>query len=408
MSWQYIKNSILTLTVILLLQGNIFAQNKSSLQKKYSTILKDIKGIENLIKKTETQKKQSLYQLQSLNAKISSRETLIENINQQIKVIDKSIDKNKGIIQSMQKDIEKLKKDYAQMVYHSYKNIGATSLLSFLLSSDSFNQAIHRLNYLRSYARFRKKQAKLIKETINGIEEKVVKLETTKAEKQRLLAEERNQRAVLIDEKEEKDTLVKKLNTDSSNLKKKAAQKNKAAKELNNQIQKIIKREIKATQAKAKQQAKENAAEAKATASKEIKLSKDFVSNKGKLPWPVSGHIVERFGTHRHPTIPSIKVNNNGIDIRTKANEAVKAIFEGVVVNSFYLPTTHNTLIIKHGEYFTVYSNLASINVAVGDKISTKQKIGVAYTDSNKRAEAHLEVWKSTTKLNPEDWIMKR
>ncbi len=139
---------------------------------------------------------------------------------------------------------------------------------------------------------------------------------------------------------------------------------------------------------------------------KETALSKDFVSNKGKLPWPVSkGHIVERFGKQKHPTQPKLVINNNGIDIRTENGEGVLSIFTGVVVNSFFLPTTQNTLIIKHGEYFTVYSNLKSITVNLGDQVKTGSKIGVAYTSKDQVAKVHLEVWKSTTKLNPEIWI---
>ena len=171
-----------------------------------------------------------------------------------------------------------------------------------------------------------------------------------------------------------------------------------------------IKEEILAAEAKAKKQATNKTAEGTAYAEKEIKLSKDFVNNKGKLPWPVNaGHVVEKFGTHPHPTLPKVMINNNGIDIRTETNQDVLAVFEGVVVNSFYLPTTQNTIIIKHGEYFTVYSNLKSISVNLGDKISTKQKIGSAYTTTeDKVTKVHLEIWKSTTKLNPQEWILPK
>lgn len=403
--FQYIFFVFLMLFVF---QNKMYAQkDKVSLQKKYNTILTDIKGIENLIEQNESQKKKSINQLQSLNAKINSRENLIGNISAQIAAIDKNINKNKQITQSMENDIEALKKDYAQMIYHSYKNLNTSSTLSFLLASESFNQAIRRLNYLRSYAKYRKNQAAVIKETIAGIKVKVERLEEEKAEKEKLLEEEELQKNTLVTEKIEKNTLVSKLKGDSKSLKSQVKEKNNAAEDLNNQIQKIIQEEIRAAEAKAKREAAKNTAAGDAYVKKELNLSKDFVSNKGKLPWPVEkGHIIEKFGTHAHPTLSKVTVDNNGIDIRTEANQAVRSIFEGEVVNTFYLPTNQNTIIIKHGEYFTVYSRLKSISVDIGDKVSTNQKLGVAYTSATEKiTTVHLEIWKSINKLNPQDWI---
>lgn len=399
---------VLLLCTTFLWSGSSFAQkDKGSLQKKYNTILSDIKNIESLIEETESQKNKSINQLQSLTAKIDSRETLITNISDQIIVLDENIVKKKEITKSMELDIEALKADYAKMIYHSYKNLNTTSLISFLLSSETFNQAIRRLNYLKSYARYRQTQATTIRETIKGIKSKVEKLQAEKAEKERLLLEEEHQKTVLVTEKQQKDNLVTKLKGDSENLKDQIKLKNNAALALNNQIQKIIQEEILAAEAKAKKEAAKNTAAGDAYASKEISLSKDFVNNKGKLPWPViTGHIVEKFGTHPHPTLTKVIVNNNGIDIRTDASQNVLTVFEGVVVNSFYLPTTQNTIIIKHGEYFTVYSNLKTISVNLGDKVSTNQKIGVAYTSAEEKVTTvHLEIWKSTTKLDPQLWI---
>ncbi|MGB0884854.1 MAG: murein hydrolase activator EnvC family protein [Chitinophagales bacterium] len=403
-------NNIILLFATFLLLPNLFASpkdnDKVSLQKKYKNILSDIKGIENLIEETESKKNQNLNQLQSLNAKIGSRLTLIGNINEQIGVLEENIQQKKIITKSMEKDIEALKDDYAKMIYHSYKNLNTTSLISFLLSSETFNQAIRRMNYLKSYAKYRQNQALLIRETISGIKSKVEKLEAEKAEKERLLLEEEHQKEVLETEKLQKDNLVTRLKGDSKKLKSQIKQKNKSAIALNNQIQKIIQEEILAAEAKAKKQAEKGTAAGDAYVSKEIKLSKDFVNNKGKLPWPIlKGHIVEKFGTHPHPSLPKVTINNNGVDIRSNEKD-VKSVFEGIIVNSFYLPTTQNTLIIKHGEYFSVYSNLESISVNLGDKVKTGQKIGEAYTSAEDNiTKVHLEIWKSTSKLNPESWI---
>lgn len=401
------KLQILFFTLFIVMSNNaLFSQAKANLQKKYNSILKDIKGIESLIEETENKKIQSLSQLNSLSAKINSRKTLIGNISEQIIVLDKSINNKKTQVNSLNSDIDKLKDDYAKMVYYSYKNLNTTSTISFLLSAETFNQALRRLNYLKYYAKGRQIQAEHLKETIAGIEVKVQKLEYEKELKQKLLNEEEQQRKILVTEKLQKDNLVVKLQNDSQKLKDQIAKKNQSALVLNNQIQKMIKEEILAAETKAKKHKEKNSAEAAEFEKKEIKLSSDFASNKGKLPWPVStGHIIERFGKHPHPTLSNVTISNNGIDIRTENGQYALAIFDGVVVNSFYLPTTQNSIIVKHGEYFTVYSNLKTVIVNLGDQVKIGQKLGLAYTATDNTSKVHLEVWKSTTKLNPEVWI---
>jgi septal ring factor EnvC (AmiA/AmiB activator) len=403
------KNIWFVFVLIILIPATSFAQkDKGTLQKKYNNILKDIESIEDLIEETEDKKTKSLNQLQSLSAKIDSRETLIVNISEQILDLGETIEENKAVCKSMNKDIDALKEDYAKMVYHSYKNLNTTSTITFLLSSESFNQAMRRLNYLKSYAKNRQNSALQIKETIQSIESKVVKLEFKKAKKEELLLEEEHQKRILITEKIQKNNLITKLKVNSSSLQKQVSKKNNSALALNNQIQKIIQEEILLAEAKAKKRAETNSVAAEEFVKKETKLSKDFVNNKGKLPWPVNiGHIVEHFGKHPHPTLPKVTVSNNGINIRTETGESAKTIFSGVVVNSFYLPTTQNSLIIKHGEFFTVYSNLKTISVNLGDQLKTGDKIGAAYTDEDNVTKMHLEVWKSITKLNPEEWIKK-
>ncbi len=139
----------------------------------------------------------------------------------------------------------------------------------------------------------------------------------------------------------------------------------------------------------------------------EKQLSKDFINNLGKLPWPVTkGFIVSKFGKHEHESLKNVYTNNNGIDIKTEAGTDVRAVFSGTVVNSFYLPATQNSVIVKHGEYFSVYSNLKSVSVKAGEKIATKQSIGLAYTQDD-LTKVHLEIWKGMEKTNPELWLSK-
>ncbi len=377
---------------------------KSKLQNQYNKIQNEIKTIEALIAKTKKNKENSLDQLENISAKIRNRERLIENINFQIKYLDKSILDKSNAIQTLEKDIKNLKLQYAEMIKNTYANSFASNNWYFIFSSENFNQAFQRIAYLRKYSQARKNQAELISRTINDLNHKIAVLEEEKEEQQSFLLEEEQQQTALEEEKNKKNQLIAQLQNEESDLKRKVAEKNKAAKALNAEIQKIIEEEIRLAREKA---SKSESSGGLALTPEEKKLSTDFINNKGKLPWPVlKGYISEQFGKHQHPSLKSVYINNNGVDITTEAEAEVRSIFSGTVVSSFFLPTTQNSLIIKHGEYYTVYSNLKSINVNDGEAVSTKQKIGVVYTDKG-LSKIHLEIWKGTLKTNPELWLSR-
>ncbi|MCD8528404.1 MAG: peptidoglycan DD-metalloendopeptidase family protein [Chitinophagales bacterium] len=415
LTYKPLKFFILFLLIVGLSIAWSQSNKKDELQKKYNKIQDEIKKIENMISSTKKERSASIEQLNVINSKINTRLNLIGNINDQIKYLDASILEKQQVINSLKKDIEKLKADYAQMIQNTYYNKYKTNPIAFIFNAGNFNQAFQRFAYIRSYANTRKNQSKLILKTIDDLNLKLSKLEEDKKAKQGYLNEEQSQRLSLENERSQKNELISKLQKDEESLKKQATQKNKDAQALNNQIQKIIEAEIAAAKAKA---AKEAAAKGTKTTTsattgmsltpEEKALSKDFVNNMGKLPWPVSkGFIVERFGQHPHPTLDKVMVNNNGVDIKTEKEASVRALFNGTVVNSFYLPASQNSVIIKHGEYFTVYSNLKSVSVKAGESVSTKQIIGTVYTDENGIAKIHIEVWKGTEKTNPEYWLAK-
>ncbi len=395
------------------LAAPVFGQSnkKQELQNQYKKLQEDIKNIEVLITSTQTEKSNSLIQLKSINSKIDTRQRLINNIYSQLKVIDENILSKQAVITSLELDIARLKEDYANMVLSAYKNkFNSTSALSFLFASESFNQAIQRFTYMRSYGKTRENQAELIEQTIADLNDKISKLEEEKAEKEAFLAEEKMQRKALEEEKLAKNQLIAKLQDDEDKLKQQVDEKNKAAQALNNQIQKIIEEEIKLAKEKAAKAAAakgEKVAEGLALTPEEKQLSKDFIYNMGKLPWQVSkGFIISKFGKHEHESVKNVFTNNNGVDIKTEENSAVRAVFNGTVVNSFFLPYTQNSVIVKHGEYYSVYSNLKTVEVLPGQKLDTKQIIGVAYTD-NDLTKVHLEIWKGMEKTNPELWLAK-
>ncbi|MGB1247364.1 MAG: murein hydrolase activator EnvC family protein [Chitinophagales bacterium] len=412
------KNAIAYSLVVVFMTMSlfVFAQNdkKASLQKEYNALLEEIADIENLLKEATSQREQSLAQLQALEAKINSRQELMDNINNQVIVVNQNISTQQAEIQKMENDIAVLKEEYAEMIYNSYKGMYLKNQISFIFSAENFNQAMNRFNYLRSYAAYRESQAELIQQTIVDLQEKIIALEAEKVELDELLKEEEAQKEILLAEKAEKDILLTQLKEDEDNLKQQVQEKNQAALALNNEIQNIIEEEIRLAKEKAEAEnpsttttnntSSENAF---ALTPEEQALSTSFINNMGKLPWPVvTGHIIERFGEHPHPTLIGVKINNNGLNIQTEEDAAVRVIFEGKVINAFYLPATQNTVLVKHGEYYTVYSNLKTVNVKAGDLVSTKQNIGTTYTSEKDGVSiVHLEIWKGTTKSNPEPWL---
>ena len=270
-----------------------------------------------------------------------------------------------------------------------------------------FNQAFRRLNFVRRYGTFRESQAKYIEATLTDLSKKIKELQEDKKEKEAILAEELNQKKILDKEKKTKNILVSDLKKKQKGLKDDIKKKQREADKLNAQITEIIQREIAAA-------ANKNTTNKSSTAFKNTpeykNLSNKFTENKGKLPWPVEkGFISKRFGKYNHPDLDKVVLENNGIDIRTEHGASVRAIYKGKVISIISNPTYKNAVIINHGEYFTVYTNLDHIMVHTNQEVKTKQKIGFAYTNSETNiTEVHLEVWKGNIKLNPAYWLFKK
>ena len=382
---------------------------KAQLKKEQERIQREIEEIESLISATRERREESLHVLQSIEAKIAQRRSLIDNMRRQIEELERSIGEKASTIEALESDLERLKQEYAQAIYHSYKRLDGRQQLSFIFSAGSFNEAWQRFRYLRSYAEFRRDQARLIRTTIGDIERTIETLEAERAEKQALYGQEVQQARTLENEKAEKNDLISRLQEDEETLREQVERKNAAARELNAEIERIIAEEIRRAREEAEREAADAGRDAPTLAltPEEVQLSRDFVSNKGRLPWPVErGHVVGRFGRHEHPTLRGVYIDNNGTDIKTEPDAPVRAIFGGQVVNTFYLPTTQNSIIIKHGEYYSVYSNLITASVTTGDVIDTKEPIGTAYTEETEGfTSVHLEIWKGTRKLDPETWL---
>ena len=396
----------------------------------------EINTINGLLHETKSSKKISMNQVFILNKKISAREELIATINAEIRLINKEVNENQAQVNTLKNTLEKLKKDYAAMIYFDYRNKDEYSKLMFLFAADNFNQAYQRFKYSQQIAEYRRKKANSIIETQNEITQKINELNKRKEDKKQLLTSEEQEKSDLAKEKTEQEDNLVQLQQKEKELKTNLEEKKEEIGKLNAAIKKLIQEEIKRQQeenhkkalasAKRKEErekrlkesknVKKSVAENKAIEAAELaetreaeQLSEDFSSNKGKLPWPVAkGVITIGFGEQEHPTIKGFMINNNGVEIATSKGSSARAVFAGVVTGVTTVPGIGKIIIIRHGEYLSVYSNLSEVSVKEGDKIALKQTIGsISFDEEDNRTAMNFQIWKGQRILNPEEWLYK-
>lgn len=383
------------------------AQSKKELQDRKRKLQEEIEYSNKLLQQTEQTKKASLNQLLQLNKKISSREALIQAMEEEIEMINDSIQFQEEQLDSLEASLKLLKDEYAEMIRSAYKNRSAYDRLMFIFSADNFNQAFKRLKYFQQYAQYRRAQADNILETQNYIDAQLRMLEAIRRSKKGLLQAKLNERNTLAQEKNQKESVVSQLKGKEKQLKKELNEKQAAARKVEAAIERIIAEEIRKAREAAKKAGKNSDGFPMTPEARE--LSNSFTANKGKLPWPVGeGVITEKFGEHPHPTLKGVKVQNNGIDISTKKNNLGRAVFEGEVRKIIIIPGEGKAVLIRHGEYFTLYSYFKDVYVSADDKVTTKEELGVLIeSDDGANSEMHFEIWKGREKLNPEQWIFK-
>jgi len=398
--------------ILWLLPAIALAQSsKKELELKKQKLQKEIDFTNNQLKIVSKNKNATKEQLQALQKKIKLREQLIGTINGEISSLGGQIENTNKEIVSLEEKMKRLKAAYADMVRYAYKNRNIYQRLMFVFAADDFNQAYKRISWLQQYSKHRIMQANEIAGTEQQLTGKKQELEQKKNQKTNLKISEQNNKATLEKEKTEQDEVMKKLTVREQKLKKDLAEKQAAKQKLDRAIENLIRKEIEAAKKKAVAAGKKNVTNANVfTSTPETqKLSSGFSNNKGILPWPVEqGAITETFGSHPHKELKGIMINNNGIDIQSSKGSSARSIFDGTVSGVISIPGSNKAVIIRHGEYLTVYSNLTDVSVKTGDKVSTKQRIGsIGNDDDNQRAEIHLEIWKNTTKLNPQQWLKR-
>lgn len=402
----------------LLFAGAGYAQRtKASLEKEIKSLQKEIETANKLLKETSKNKEVTLNQVTLLDKKIQNRQKLINACNEQIKLLDQSINQGESNIKKLNGELGKLRGEYSKMVEFAYKNRSHYDQLEFLFASQDFNQAFQRMRYIQQFADARKTKMNQIASAQRKVSEEVEANRKAKEEQAALLEEEKAQQNALMKEKEELNTQVKQLKKQEGKIQQSIKDKQAQAKKFQKEIDKIIAEEIKKANERAAKEAK-NAKNTKSTNTKPDKmaltpsekaLSTSFSANKGKLPWPVErGMISSSFGKHTSSISSKVTVTNNGIDIATAENAKARCVFEGVVVSVVKPSASNIGVIIRHGDYFTVYSQLDAVFVNRGDKVKTKQEIGKIHTDrSEGKTELHFELRQGTECLNPSIWLAK-
>lgn len=390
-------NSFIFLFILILIafQGN--TQTLNDLQAKKKKTQEEIEYTNWLLNKTGKNSKASLNQLSLLNQQINLRNDLIKDYNNQLYMLQSSIEENEFVIEMLSEDLEKIKSSYANLIKQANRKRGDYNQLYFLLSSEDFNQAYKRLLYTRQMTRYREKQSVQIEALRGVLVKKSEQLVFQQKEKESVLLQQMQETSTLNNEKSKQSDYYKQLQKRQRELKQHLRYQQRVQSQLQKEIEKAIEEEARKAREKPKTEA-------------DIQLSANFEQNKGKFPWPTqNGVITDKFGEHYHPIMKNILVRNNGVDITTKPGEKARAIFTGVVSKVFSIPGGNNAVILRHGSYMSVYSNLKEVYVKPGEEVNLKQDIGLIYSDKNDNEKTILkfQIWKESVKLNPELWIRK-
>lgn len=389
------------------------ADKQKDLEEKRRAIMAEIKQINSLLFKTKKEERTVLQQVEDINQRISASENLIRVTNQQANLLTRNINDNISKISKLREELKGMKQDYAAMIQKSYKSKSQQSRVMFLLSSDDFLQAYKRVQYMRQYAAFRKKQGEGIRVMTEELQSLNASLIDQKKVKQQLITENQQEKNKLTAQRVEQQALVATLKKDEGKYTAQIRTKQKQADEIDRQIEDLIRAAIEEANRRA---AAANKSTTKATTSggfaltaEDKALAANFKNNKGKLPWPVEkGMVVKGFGTHQHPQFPNVTTNSSGVEIATEDNAAARAIFEGEVMSIQMIKGANKVVFIQHGDYISVYSNLGTVNVKKGDKVTTKQKIGnVAKSPTEGKTVLKFYIYQNKTKINPADWIFR-
>jgi septal ring factor EnvC (AmiA/AmiB activator) len=381
------------------------AARQKSLENQKKRLQAEIKQINNLLFKNNKKEKSVLSQVEDLNVKIRVRSDLVKINNQQANLLTRQINVNQRNISNFRKELETLKKDYAEMIQKSYKSKSSQNRLMFLFSSEDFLQAYKRIQYMKQYANFRKKQGKEIAEKTKTLQSLNKGLLDQKRQKELLVAENRKAQQQLQQERKSQQKLIKSLKSRSRSLAVEIKQKQRKSASIDREIQRLIREAIAASNKAAGKKSKN----AFALTPEAKKLAANFVANKGKLPWPVEkGIVIQRFGTQPHPVVKTTMIKSNGVTIATAPNAVARAVFEGEVMTILSFKGSNPTILIKHGNFITTYKNIGKVFVKKGDRVKAKQPLGEIFTHPQSgKTNLQFSVFNELKPQNPKTWIYR-
>lgn len=426
---------------------------KAKLEKQKIRLQDEIELANKILEETRQIRKSSVSNVQTVEQKLKLRQNLIATLDRETEVITNEMEGLEKQIDTLESQVKRLKEEYAEMIRQARKSSNNYSRLMFILSSRDFNQALRRLEYLKQISEFRRRQVEEIKRKESDLNDKLVQLNQQKVKKEAVRAQMEQERQKLQSEKLEQEQSIAELSEKEAEITKELKEKQAQAKQLENEIQRIIAAEIRRAKEKAIRRNIEDEAQrvgliagkdfTNRTNNKALKdliekkkaelraankpvakapdkpassfnltpeasqLAANFAANKSRLPWPVErGLVVSGFGPQRHPIAKSVIINNNGIDIATEKGSKARVAFDGEVTSVIRIPGSNLAIVVQHGNYFTIYNNLTEVYVKSGDKVSARQEIGLVHTDAAEgKTILHFELWKESQMLDPEPWL---
>jgi septal ring factor EnvC (AmiA/AmiB activator) len=391
------KFIFLTISLAFLFTGSFAQKNKNQLQKEKQKNLARIKETEKILTETSKKKKNSLGELSAINQRILDQEALINSIDREVKLLDRDLQENFGILSTLEDDLDKMKAEYRKMAFAAQRAGSSMNKLTFLFASSTFDQFAMRMKYMEQYSKARKEQVRAIGLIQQQLKEQVRQIDSLKSEKTTLLDDEIKENNQLTSLKKKQRTIVQSLEKEEKSLRKELAETKKAVAKLDKLIAEIVREEM-------ERAARETRAGLSAAASL---TSASFEGNKKKFSWPVNGFISQRYGKQRHPVLTRVETWNDGVNIQTKEGEKVKSIFQGEVRRVAFIPAIGTSVIINHGEYFSVYAGLKDVFVKSGQKVTSNQEIGSVMMNGEGISELRFQIRKNIVSLDPEEWLRK-
>ena len=393
---------LLFISLSLGLKAQNYQERQKQLEAQKISIKKEIQQINNLINDSRKKSRGLADELEDIQLKISVRDRLIRINNSQVNNLNNIISNQNERIADLEVDLKKLKDEYSKIVFSSYKKRSSEMKLMFLFASDNINQAFRRFQYFKQYSKYRKEQANKIVSLQEEISNNIDSLDKRKIEKQKVVKENQSVRQTLNQDRIQQNNLYNNLLKDQKNYAVEIQEKEKQARLIDNEIQKLIRLAI------AESNNNNNSSNFALTPEGRL-ISSNFQSNKGRLPWPVrEGVITRRFGTQPHPVVRTTTINSNGISIATSANSIAYSVFEGEVLSVYGFSGGNPGVLIRHGKYISNYQNLSSIFVKKGDKVMANDEIGIVFTnESTGKTILKFNIFNELKPENPTIWLAR-